>query len=221
MYHYVENKEFLKRAQNFCSSLMKKLEESLRDAGLNSQYFLVGSGAKNMVTQNGKGPIDFDYNLKVIDCDDFTNCKVVKEFVRNHLNKVLKSYDLLDANDSTSTLTTKPIHFDDAEGNEFSIDICIVKKDKRDMWLRLKHEKGTEPHYDRYYWNEAPNSNNYSEKASKIKLVPGWWEKVRGHYLVIKNKYLTKNDYSHPSFICYIEAVNQVYNEMNQKKLIK
>ena len=30
--------------------------------------------------------------------------------------------------------------------------------------------------------------------------------------LRIKNQYLTSNDYNHSSFICYIEAVNNVYN---------
>ena len=31
-------------------------------------------------------------------------------------------------------------------------------------------------------------------------------------YLNIKNRYLRQNDHDHPSFICYIEAVNNVYN---------
>ena len=31
-------------------------------------------------------------------------------------------------------------------------------------------------------------------------------------YEKIKNMYLVRNDYNHPSFICYIEAVNNVYN---------
>ncbi len=220
MFHYVEDKFFLKRAQNWCSELMKELEVSLRDAGLNSQYFLVGSGARNMVTQNEEEPIDFDYNLNIISCDDFADCKSIKELVRKHLNFVLRNHKLLDADDSTSSLTTKPIYFKDSNRDEFSIDICIVTTDDRGMWLRLKHEKGKNSYYDKYYWNEAPNSKIYSEKADKIKLVSGWWEEVRRHYLEIKNKYLTKNDYNHPSFICYIEAINDVYNQMKQKKLI-
>ena len=35
---------------------------------------------------------------------------------------------------------------------------------------------------------------------------------VREQYLALKNMYLSKNDINHPSFICYIEAVNNVYN---------
>ena len=37
------------------------------------------------------------------------------------------------------------------------------------------------------------------------------WNEVRDTYLEKKNLYLRKNDHNHPSFICYIEAVNEVY----------
>ena len=37
------------------------------------------------------------------------------------------------------------------------------------------------------------------------------WEEVRQCYLDKKNLYLKRNDNNHPSFICYIEAVNEVY----------
>lgn len=78
MYAYVEDKAFLKRAQNCCSELMHELEDELREKGINSQFFLVGSGARNMVTQNEEEAIDFDYNLNIIDCEDFHDCKAIK-----------------------------------------------------------------------------------------------------------------------------------------------
>lgn len=31
-------------------------------------------------------------------------------------------------------------------------------------------------------------------------------------------RYLTQNDHNHPSFICYIEAVNNVYNSRKHWK---
>lgn len=84
----------------------------------------------------------------------------------------------------------------------------------------MKHDKGYNSYYDKYYWNESPNSDKYSEKAKAIKSAPGWWEVVRKHYLDIKNDYLKKNDYNHPSFVCYIQAVNDVYNQMRQKRIL-
>ena len=88
-------------------------------------------------------------------------------------------------------------------------------------WERLKHEKTGIFQEDKYYWNIAPNSNNYSEKAKIIKTIPGYWGKVREQYKKLKNMYLTRNDNDHPSFICYIEAINNIYNHLKQKKLVK
>lgn len=220
MYHYVEDKDFLKKAQKTCSGLMAELEKELRVSDINSQFFLVGSGARNMVTQNEKEPIDFDYNLSIISCEDINDCKAIKELVRKTFNKVLRNNGLSDCDDSTSSLTTKKIYFTDYISVEFSIDVCIVAKDDDGNWFRLKHEKGRNSYSDRYYWNEAPSSKGYSEKAKAIKSVPGWWEIVREHYLDIKNDYLRRNDHNHPSFVCYIQAVNDVYNQMHQKRVL-
>lgn len=218
MYHYVGDKEFLKRAQKVCSSLMAELEEALREKDINSQFFLIGSGAKNMVTQNENESIDFDYNLNILSRDDIDDCKAIKEMVRRAFNKVLRENGLRDCEDSTSSLTTKCFYFDD-DSIEFSIDVGIVTKDDDGVLYRLKHEKGSTSYQDRYYWSEGPNLDKCKEKAMAIKLIPGCWDYVRDRYLELKNHYLRNNDYNHPSFVCYIQAVNDVYNSMKQKGL--
>ena len=111
--------------------------------------------------------------------------------------------------------------FRDDDRIEFSMDVCIVTKDSDGSWHKLLHEKTGYTYNDRYYWNKCRNSRNYGAKADAIKSVPGWWEKVRSHYIEKKNHYLTQNDQYHHSFMCYIEAVNDVYNQMRQKKLLK
>lgn len=220
MYRYVEDKEFLKRAQGCCSELMHELEDELRDSGIKSQFFLVGSGARNMVTQNEEESIDFDYNLNILDCEDFRDCKSIKQDVINAFNCVMRNNNLATVDDSTSSITTKKIYFRDDPSIEFSMDVCIVTKDHDDKWLRLIHKKGPTSYYDEYFWNIAPHSKNYTEKAKVIKSVPGGWERVRTQYIKIKNRYLTQNDHNHPSFICYVEAVNNVYHQMKAKKII-
>lgn len=212
MYHYVDDKNFLKRAKNFCSNLLNDLEGELREKGLNIQFFLIGSGARNMVTQNKNGPIDFDYNLNIISCDNWNDGKKLKESVRLSFNAMLKSRGLPDCDDSTSSLTTKPIFFKDNSSIIFSIDLAIVTENVDEFWERLIHDKRSFP--NRYYWNQAPNSNDYNSKAREIKKVPGMWEEVRAKYLEKKNMYLRINDYNHPSFICYIEAVNEIYSKL-------
>ena len=210
MYHWIEDKEFLKRAKSACSGIMKELEVSLREVyGINSQCFLVGSGGRNMVTQNGNEPIDFDYNLNIISSAD-GNERYLKESVRKAMNKIMNDHGLKTVSDSTSVVTTKPICFNDNPDIEFKMDICIVYKDKSGIWHRLIHDKN----YDRYFWNISPNSAGVAEKAKEIKDIPGMWDKVREEYLRLKNHYLTRNDHSHPSFVCYIEAVNNIYNQL-------
>ena len=215
------NDYYHEQRKNCC---VKKVEETLREEGINTQFFLVGSGARNMVTQNENKPIDFDYNLNVLSVDgssdiDDWNEKDLKHSVIITCNKVMRSFNMRDVDDSTSSITTKPMHYNDEPHIEFSIDICIVTKVKN-QWYRLIHEKGFNSFYDKYYWNEAPHSHNYQRKSFAIKSVPGWWEKVRDEYLNIKNHYLRRNDHDHPSFVCYIEAVNNIYNQMKQLKLV-
>lgn len=214
MYHYVEDKNFIKKAQKKCSEIIKDLEVSLREnEDINTQFFLIGSGARNMVTQNGNKPIDFDYNLNIISCENINNCKGIKETVRIAFNKVLESYELSDCDDSTSSLTTKPLYLEDDQDIKFSIDLCIVTKDENDKWYRLKHKKTGNSYNDQYFWNEAPSSNNVKKKANEIKKINKWLD-VRDTYLNKKNMYMSRNDRDHPSFICYIEAVNEVYNKL-------
>lgn len=215
MYHYVQDKDFLRRAQSASSRMLKKVEELLRkEYKINSQIFLVGSGARNMVTQNESESIDFDYNLNIISCPDWEKPRSIKESVRKAMNRIMTNEGLGTVNDSTSCLTTKTISFKDSPENKWSIDLCIVTKDPDGNWQRLIHEKTGFAQYDRYFWNTTPNSEDYSYKAAKIKECPGWWNEVRNSYLRIKNHYLQRYDYNHPSFVCYIEAVNEIYNRI-------
>lgn len=220
MYDYVKDKAFLRRAQRSCSRLMDELEVELRKNGINSQFFLIGSGARNMVTQNSNEAIDFDYNLNILSCGDFDDCKAIKHEVIVAFNRVMKRNHLDDVEDSTSSITTKKIYFCDNSDIKFSMDVCIVTEETDGSWLRLIHKKGTNSYNDKYYWNIAPSSKDYTDKSQAIKSVPGWWSEVRDQYLKIKNRYLTRNDHNHPSFVCYIEAVNNVYNQMRSKKLL-
>ena len=218
MYHYVDDKVFLKKAQTTCVEILNDLTQELLDYGISSQFILVGSGARNMVTQNANNPIDFDYNLCIQKCKDIIDCHFIKETVRKIFNKVLKGNKLPDCEDSTSSLTMKPICFKNNKKMLFSMDICIIATDKNGSWYRLIHEKTGYALNDKYYWNEAPNSRQIKEKANSIK-ENGYWQDVREEYLKIKNLYLRKNK-KHPSFVCYIEAVNNIYNTLTQKHLI-
>lgn len=61
----------------------------------------------------------------------------------------------------------------------------------------------------------APNSQKLWDMEDYLK--PKYWHKVKDAYLNKKNMYLTRNDYDHPSFVCYIEAVNEVYAQVRRQ----
>ena len=74
--------------------------------------------------------------------------------------------------------------------------------------MRLIHNKP----WNQYTWNEVTHSHQVTDRASELKNA-GLWEKVRDRYLDKKNMYLSRQDHNHPSFLVYVEAVNEVYNE--------
>lgn len=218
MYHYVEDKEFVSRMRNLCGNIMQDLCHTLKEEyDIGATFYLVGSGAKNLIMQNASEPVDLDYNLEIVRCEDYEQCRYIKECVMKAFNIVLNDYRLSNCQDSTSSLTTSKMWFTDINSTQFSMDICIVTTDAQGNLRRLIHEKTGRISSDRYFWNIAPNSKNITEKAKFIK-ENGKWQKVREQYEMIKNRYLYQNDHDHPSFICYIEAVNNVYNSRNHWK---
>lgn len=215
MHHYLDDKEFLHRMRSLSGEIMQLLCHYLKeDYDIGANFYLVGSGASNLILQNENRPIDLDYNLEIVRCEDYDDCRHLKECCRKTFNKVLREYKLHDCEDSTSSLTSKLIQFNSGNSTEFSIDVCITTRDVKDNYHRLIHDKTGWTLNDRYFWNMAPHSKGLKEKVDFIKKN-GKWELVRDQYIRIKNKYLTRNDDEHPSFVCYIEAVSNVYNTRN------
>lgn len=214
MYHYLEDKEFLYKMRSLSGEIMQTLCHHLKeDYGIGATFYMVGSGAKKLILQNEEEPVDLDYNLEIVKCEDYNDCRYLKECVRKTFNKVLRKYKLNDCKDSTTPLTSGEISFTDGNRTPFSIDVCITTRDNEGTYYRLIHEKTGWTQYDRYYWNKAPKSKQIKQKVNYIKQI-GQWETVRKQYKKIKNMYLTRNDKNHPSFVCYVEAVNNVYHQV-------
>lgn len=218
MFHYVEDKEYLSCIRRICGEIMQDLCHILKkDYDIGAFFCLVGSGGRNLITQNANEPVDLDYNLTIVRCDGCRDCKYLKESCQKAFNKALRKHGWGDCQDSTSVLTTKERVLKRGNKTPFKMDVCIVTEDTEGN-LRLIHEKTGWICNDSYYWNQAPNSKVIRDKADFIKKS-GQWSAVREEYLRIKNQYLKRNDHNHPSFICYIEAVNNVYNSIRQRQL--
>lgn len=202
-----------KRYRSDCSAVLKQTCRLLKSKDISAQFTLVGSGARNMITRNGNGPYDLDYNLIILKADEkyWEDLRLLKETVRNALNKAEGKEFFADSQDSTSCLTTI-LHFDDSPDVEFKFDVAIIAENRNGNYMRLVHNKNV---YfiggDQYTWNEVPNSHSVKEKADELK-AEGLWSEVRDRYVELKNIYLSRQDKNHPSFIVYVEVVNEIYH---------
>lgn len=214
MYQYVTDKDFLKRLRGTCGDIVNQLVQRInRDSEMTVSTLLVGSGGRNLVTQNEKGPVDLDYNL-YIERSEIRNEREIKEYIKTKFNEVLRSKGWGDCQDSASVLTSEWRRFKKGNKTNFRIDLAIIRKDYLGQH-RLIHYKTGYVNFDQYYWNLAPNAADLEKKVTAIKSN-NLWDQVRNTYLAKKDFYLSKNDYAHPSFIVYIEAVNEVYQQVQQ-----
>lgn len=218
MYHYVEDKEFLKNMRRVCSDIVNQLVQEInRDNEMKVEAQLVGSGARNLETQNANEPIDLDYNINIVDITyNINDCKRIKEYIRKKFNSVLSRNGWADCKDSTSVLSTEHRHFTQGNQTEFKIDLGIVFEDNKGSWYRLIHQKTGLIVTDTWIWNEGPDSKGLTNKVKFIKSNH-FWEEVRETYLEKKNMYLRRGDHNHPSFNCYIETINEIYKAKGGK----
>lgn len=215
MYKLVDPK-IVKPYKIFCSDTLNRLKNVLyNDYDIECTFRLIGSGSKDIITQNANEPFDLDYNLYItrfpqnFDPNTTEKMKWLKDTIRTELNNLLGDEGFRDAQDSTSVLTARRFLNKDPHKKVFSFDVAILAKNTNGEYCRLIHEK---TFFERFYWNQIPSSHNVYDKADELKQY-GWWEDVQDKYVELKNLYLQRRDYNHPSFIVFVEAVNQVYQE--------
>ena len=216
MYRWVTDKEFLKRAYSDCADTVNQLIQELKKYDIYAEMRVVGSKSRNMVTQNENGKIDFDFNLIINEAPGINDGRLLKGDIKLAFDTILRNSGLDDCKDSTSVLTTGDMYFKKGKQIPFSIDVCVVCK-RKGMWYRLIHKKTGYIANDQWVWEPTKNSERVFEKAEYIKKHHKWLE-VRERYLKKKNMYLTRNDIHHKSFICFVEAVNEVYDMIKHQK---
>ena len=213
VYEYVKNTES-SIYRSACARILALTSHKLKvDHNISSRSRIVGSGARNMITRDGNGPYDLDYNLEILKApeDIMHNPKKLKEVVRKCLNDAVHGTWFSDSKDSTSVLTCI-LHFEDRSKVKFSFDVAIVKRNDDGTLMRMIHNK-TLYNIDssgQYKWDAIQDSDDLYKKTNCIK-AKGKWQLVRDKYLYLKNLYLERQDNSHPSFIVYVEAVNEIY----------
>ena len=155
MFRIVDESE-VKCYRNVCAKILTKVRDLLKnEKNIVAQFTLIGSGARNMVTRNGNGPFDLDYNLEIIKAPDLYRrdlCKL-KDTVRVYLDKASSLKCFSESQNSTVALTAL-LNFKDEPQVKFSFDVAIVARNSKGTLCRLVYNK----HYGlqgQYIWNEV------------------------------------------------------------------
>lgn len=193
-------------ADEWCRNVLFDVQDYVRD------YFtfdirLIGSGEKRLVTQNGNGPFDLDYNLLLQkDKKDLIgNPQQIKNIFISAFKFVLKQRGInnYSTKDSSSVITVNKLDINNCV--KFSFDVAIIVECDDEFFYRLTNDKNG--NINRYIWNRIPNSKNYFFKFKKIKEY-GYWADFKERYLTLKNMHLSRND-GIKSFSIFLETLNE------------
>lgn len=172
------------------------------------QSRFVGSVERNMVTQDVKSNVgfDFDVDLRVNDDGCRYSAKEIKTKIMLALNQVACRYGYDNAEDSTRVITIK---VKDRQNSKIlhSCDFAIVN----DYTDDAGNERQEYIHFNKkqksYSWQEQPQGFYLlEEKADWIKDC-GCWQEVMDLYLDKKNR--NNNPYKHSRSI-YAETIHEV-----------
>ena len=207
MYKYVAKGE-VAEYRAYCQDVMNRLKMKLeKECGIKAYVTLIGSGAHNMVTRDGEGSFDLDYNLVLTTIPQKYEKapEQLKNLIRETLDNLINR-KFSHGKGSTSSITYLA-YSEDGKKVVFSFDVALIWE--RGSQYKLVHDKEN----NLFIWNQIRDSKDLERKISQIKNKKRWCD-VRLRYLKMKNEYLSQQDKSHPSFVVYIEAVNQVYNSI-------
>lgn len=216
MIQYVENPAFLSEIRGVGTHLMQHLSHRLsKEHNMFTTPVCLGTSRKKLITQNDQDPMELDYILRIERWDDLYNCEAIHQAVLNVFQDIVRRHHYGRCVATTNTISTKRIRIQDDEQITFKVNITVCFKKPDGTMNRLMHEKSHFPNPSKYYWVHIPDSQGLKEKADFIK-EKNKWEQLLEQYLITKNKYLNSDDHTHPSFVCYTEAVNHVYHAIEQ-----
>lgn len=203
MYNYVKDKEELAELKRACECIIKRVQKSELRNYFTFQFNLIGSGKYNLITQNGDGEYDLDYNfiLQKDKKDLFSNPERIKELFINAFNEVNPDLGFEPTENSTSVITSKLIY---ENRLRFSFDVAILCEGYNGNYLKIVFNKLT----GQYYWNEIKSSKNYQTKIEALKAQNAWGE-ARKIYIDKKNRYLSQQN-NRSSFSILLETLNEL-----------
>ena len=199
-YEYVTKKEYspVKRELERIIRKVQKIMETEED--ISFYYDLIGSGKRHLITRLKKGNTGFTWKAK----------EVKMGFIRA-FNKALIGTKYKCAEDSTSAITIKVVDTQNSKivhSCDFAI-IYYISDNEDDGYKYIRNNKN-----GKYTFEIRKVSTHLNAKIDKIESY--WnngWNIIRDEYLTVKK---SNNDVDKHSFVLFLEAVNNVYNQTLQ-----
>ena len=178
---------------------------------------LIGSGKRHLITREVKGNAgyDFDYNLVLPAPEPGYHyvSKVLKEQFMEAFKYAVKGTKYSNPKDSTSAITIK---VGDRKNSKVvhSCDFTIIYYEDdiiNNGYFYLRNNKKQ----NSYTFEYRKLSFKIDEKIDYILEYQNGWNKIRDEYLKLKNR---NNDKNKKSFSIYLEAVNNIYNQLKMQE---
>ena len=220
MFEYVKKKEW-QPVRLELEKIIEKVHTYMRkNHKITFQHKLIGSGNRHLITRvvNGNGGFDFDYNFIISQPEPGYkwNADVIKRKFMEALKEALKGTSYSNPKDSTSAITIKVV--DKANSRiVHSCDIAIIYYcDDADFYgyyylKNWKDERKDCKKEVQYTFEPRALRGNVDDKLETILTYQNGWNGIRDEYLKLKN---VNGDSGKRSFSLYLEAVNNIYNQL-------
>jgi hypothetical protein len=163
---------------------------------------IIGSRRTNLITQFPNSPFDFDLNLWIAKTDIKDEQKIFN-LIWSAIPKKIDEYNI----EIEAKTRVIKISFIKQKNIVFSIDLAIARFYKNKLSILVNDS-------DNLVWNVYSSSlDNLKGKINDIKNKKKW-QLVREEYLELKNQENLNQD---PSYILYIQSINNIYNRLNHK----
>ena len=211
MYRFVDKARY-NSYRLVCEEVLQKVYHRMKKRyKLTAFIYPIGSGKYHLVTQDGNGPFDLDYNVEFhkLPLELQRDPRKLKDEFRLLFDRFGQQY-FLPGRDSTSSIKFLSRANNNAGRNRFSVDIGLIRH--HDVGLpnsRLIHDKAK----GMFSWEESLSQGKVRAKIKAIRAV-GKWQTLREKYLDRKNLYLSRQDEDHPSYVVLTEVVNEYYSEV-------
>lgn len=218
MYEYVKKSEY-QPVRLELEEIIRKIHHYMRtNYKLTFQHKLIGSGNRHLVTREkgGNKGFDFDYNFIIPHPGEgyYWKADVIKKQFTEALKFALKGTNYSKIQDSTSSITIKVVDRTNSRilhGCDFAI-IYYSEDEDFNGYYYLKNWKNQK----RYSFEQRISSIDIDEKLDVILSYENGWNMIRDEYIKLKNR---NRDINKRSFVLYLEAVNNIYNQLPDEEI--